>query len=208
MATIDVYNQKGEKTGTKTLKKEVFQVTVNQDLMHRALLRQLANQRINLAYTKNRSEVRGGGAKPYRQKGTGRARQGTIRAPHMKGGGKAFGPLNIRNFSLNMPKKQRRNALFSALTLKAKEKEVFALDSFSGEIKTKNFAEMLKKLPVKRNALFLLPEKNEIIEKSARNLVDVKTLLVNNLNLADLIKFKTLVLVSDSDKKINEIFLK
>jgi len=203
-----VYNQAGEEVGSKDLNKEIFEAKVNEGLMHEALVRQQANARYNLAKTKDRSDVRGGGAKPFRQKGTGRARQGTIRAPQMKGGGVVFGPSGERNFSMQMPKKQRRAALFSALTVKAKEKSIFGLEKYDEEIKTKTFAGLLAKLPVERNLLLVLSEKNEIIEKSTNNIPTVKTIQVQYLNIADLMKYRKVCFVGDSDKKIEEIFLK
>ncbi len=203
-----MYNQAGEEVGSKDLNKEIFEAKVNEGLMHEALVRQQANARYNLAKTKDRSDVRGGGAKPFRQKGTGRARQGTIRAPQMKGGGVVFGPSGERNFSMQMPKKQRRAALFSALTVKAKEKSIFGLEKYDEEIKTKTFAGLLAKLPVERNLLLVLSEKNEIIEKSTNNIPTVKTIQVQYLNIADLMKYRKVCFVGDSDKKIEEIFLK
>jgi large subunit ribosomal protein L4 len=207
MVKVDLYTQSGEKKGTKTLSDALFAVKINTNLMHQALVRQMANARYNLASTKTRAEVAGGGRKPFRQKGTGRARQGTIRAPHMKGGGVAFGPTGKENYSLNMPKKQRRLALFSALSQKALEKNVFALEGYEGEIKTKVFSGLLSKLPVTRNALFILPEKNAVLEKSARNLPHVKTLLASNINMVDLMKYQSIFLVASAPEKLEEVFL-
>jgi len=204
---IDVYNQAGKKVGSKDLDKEIFGAKINEELMHQMLTRQLSNARNNIAKVKERGEVRGGGKKPYRQKGTGRARQGTIRAPQMRGGAVIFGPSGERNFIKNMPKKQRRAALFSALSQKAKENAVFALDTFQGEISTKGFVEMIKKLPVERNVLLVIPEKNSTLELSARNIPTVKTVLAGYVNIADLLKFSKLCLVGDADKKIREVFL-
>jgi len=202
---IDLYNQKGEKSGSVELSEEVFGVPFNKDLVHQALVRQLANRRVAIAHTKTRAEVRGGGRKPFRQKGTGNARQGTIRAPHMKGGGVVFGPRNDRNFSKDMPKKQRRKALMSALSEKVRAKEVIALESYnSDKPKTKMFKEMLEKLPVERNALFVLDSKNEVLVKSARNLGNVKTILASYLNIQDLQKYRTIILLKDSVIKLEE----
>jgi len=205
---IDVYNQAGEKKGTKALNKAVFQAEVNEGLMHQALVRQQANARYNLGKVKTRAGVRGGGRKPFRQKGTGRARQGTIRAPHMRGGGVVFGPSGIRNFSLAMPKKQRRVALFSALTVKSANKSIFALEGYEGEISTKKFSDLLSKLPVERNVLIVLSEKNRVLEKSSANVSSVKTILASYLNISDLMKYRKVCFVGDADKKIEEIFLK
>jgi len=204
---INLYNQKGEQKGDLPLPENIFGIKVSKDLIHQALKRQLANARHAIAHVKNRGNVRGGGRKPFRQKGTGRARQGTIRAPQMKGGGVVFGPHNTRNFSIQMPKKQRRRALHMALTLKADDSKVFALDAYTDkEAKTKNFAEMLTKLPIERNVLFVLPAKDESLERAGSNLQNVKTILVNYLNIHDLTKYDSLCFVGDSLDKLSEIF--
>jgi large subunit ribosomal protein L4 len=203
---MDVYNQEGKKVGSSDLNEKLFDVKINKPLMHRLLLLQQANARYNLAKVKTRSDVRGGGRKPFRQKGTGRARQGTIRAPHMKGGGVVFGPTGNANFSLSMPKKQRRIALFSALSAKAKKNEIFALESYGGEISTKSFASMLKKLPVDRDVLFLLSEKNGVFECSSRNVKQAKTLLVSYANIADVLKYRKICFVGGAEKTFESIF--
>lgn len=208
MTKIDVYNQAGEKTGSKTLNAVIFGTEVNEGLMHAALVRQQANARYNLASAKTRAMVSGGGRKPFRQKGTGRARQGSTRSPNMVGGGVAFGPTGIENYSLQMPKKQRRKALFSALSSKLSSKSIFGLEGFSGEISTKAFAELVEKLPVERNVLVVIADKDAVLEKSARNIPTVKTILASYLNLADLLKYRKVCLVGDADKKIEEVFLK
>lgn len=205
---VDLYTQAGEKKGQIALPEEMFGVSVNAGLMHQALVRQLANGRYNLAHTQTKGEVSGGGRKPYKQKGTGNARQGSITNPHWKGGGVSHGPRAVRNFSLMMPKKQRRIALFSALSLKVQEKMVFALEKYEAkEMKTKAFAEMLGKLPVKRDAVLVLAERNEAVERSARNLPNVKTIFAGYINLADLQKYDNVILMQDSVKKLEEIFL-
>ena len=206
--TINVYTQSGEKSGTKKLNDAIFAQEVHTGLMHQAFVRQMANARHNISFVKNRSAVSGGGRKPYRQKGTGRARQGTVRAPQFRGGGVVFGPTANSNYSLQMPKKQRRKALFSALSSKIQDNSIFSLKEYSADIKTKTFSDLVAKLPVERNVLFIIPEKNEKIEKSARNLGHVKTLLVNNLNIADIMKYRKICLVGDADVKMAEIFLK
>ena len=205
---IDLYSQKGEKLKALKVSDALFDAEVNEGLMHQALVRQHSNARVNLAHTLTRGEVRGGGAKPYRQKGTGRARQGSVSNPHYKGGGVAMGPRSVRNFEKDMPKKQRRKALFSALTLKAKDGAVLALDKYEAkEIKTKDFAEMLNKLPEARTTLVVMHEKNEILQKSANNLPNVKTLLVNYLNIADLLKYEKVLFLEPALKKAEEIFI-
>lgn len=205
---IDLYTKSGEKKGQIEVNKEIFDVPFNADLVHQALVRQHANARIAVAHTKKRGEIRGGGRKPYRQKGTGHARQGSIRNVHYRGGCVVFGPRNDRNFSKDMPRKQRRKALFSALSEKARSKEVVALESYEEkEIKTKKFNALIQKLPSERNVLVVIPEKNELIEKSSNNLPNIKTIQVNYLNIADLQKYKTIVFLQDALQKMDELFL-
>ena len=209
MAKIALYNQNGEKKGEVTASDKIFGAKFNRDLIHQALLRQHSNARIgSIAHTKTKAEVRGGGRKPFRQKGTGRARQGSIRNPHYKGGGVAFGPRSERNFKKDMPKKQRRLALFSALSVKHEENKVIALDSYKNDsIKTKHFMEMLHKLPIENDVLVILPEKDKTIEKSSRNLPFVKTIQVNYVNIADLQKYDNILFLEEALKKLEQIFL-
>lgn len=202
----DLYTQTGEKKGQIELKKEFFEVPFNEGLIHQALMRQQSNARKPIAHTKQRSEKRGGGRKPHRQKGTGYARQGSKRAPNFIGGGVVFGPRNTRNFTKDMPKKQRRKALFSALSVRAKNNQVIALEKYEGEVKTKPFADLIKKLPIERNALIVIPGKNQIIQKSANNLPNVKTIIVNYLNIADLQKYRTVIFLKDALDSMQEIF--
>jgi len=205
---VDLYKQSGEKSGTLDLPKEIFEIPFNEELIHQALVRQLANKRVAIAHTKTRAEVRGGGRKPFRQKGTGNARQGTIRSPLLRGGGIVFGPRNNRNFAKDMPKKQRRKALFSALSEKARNNEIIGLEAYEAkEAKTKDFAAMLKKLPIERNALVVIPEKNTIIQKSSSNLANAKTILASYLNIHDLQKYKKIIFLKDSITKLEEVFL-
>ena len=203
---VDLYTQTGEKKGQVELKKEFFEVPYNEDLIHQALVRQHANKRVAIAHTKTRGEVRGGGRKPFRQKGTGSARQGSRRTPNLRGGGVVFGPRKDRNFVVDMPKKQRRKALFSALSAKARNNQIIALESYEGEIKTKRFAELLKKLPIDRNVLVVIPEKNEVIQKSTSNLANAKTIMINYLNIADLQKYRKVLFLKDALPKMEEIF--
>jgi len=204
---IDLYTQTGEKNGQVELQEEFFGTSINKDLMHQALVRQQLNARTAIAHTKTRSDVRGGGRKPFKQKGTGSARQGTRSATHFRSGGVVFGPTNARVFNANMPKKQRRKALFSALSAKAASKSIIALDKYeSNEIKTKTFADMITKLPINRNVLVVIPEKNEVIQKSSSNLPNVKTILVNYLNIADLQKYRKVLFLKDAIAKMNEVF--
>lgn len=205
---VDLYKQTGEKSGSLELPKEIFEVPFNKDLIHQALVRQLANARVAIAHTKLRGDVRGGGRKPFRQKGTGNARQGTTRAPQMKGGAIIFGPRNNRNFSKDMPKKQRRQALFSALSEKARSNQIIALESYETKApKTKDFAEMLKKLPIKRNVLVVISEKDVNVQKSSANLVNTKTVMAGYLNIHDLQKFRTVLILQDAVDKLKKTFL-
>lgn len=204
---VDLYTQTGEKNGKVELNKAIFEVPYNEDLIHQALLRQQANGRVAIAHTKTRSEMRGGGRKPYRQKGTGSARQGSRRNPHFRGGSVKFGPRNVRNYAVSMPKKQRRKALFSALSVKAKNGEISALEKYEGDIKTKKFAQLLDNIKVDRNVLVVIPGKNQVIQKSTANLANAKTVIVNYLNITDLQKYKTILFLKDSLPKMEEVFL-
>jgi large subunit ribosomal protein L4 len=206
---IDLYQQSGEKKGTVEVKDSMFGAKVNDELMRLALLRQLSNARLANAHTKTRADVRGGGKKPWRQKGTGRARFGSTRNPIWKGGGVAHGPKNVRNFELMMPKNARRMALFSGLSQKASDKEIFALDKFDTKTpKTKEFSALLAKLPVKRSLLIVMADKDVNLEKSARNIANVKLILVDYLNLHDLLKFEKVMFMEPAIKKAEKLFLK
>ncbi len=204
---IDIYNQKGEKVSTKELPAEIFEVEFKGELVHQASVRQLANARKPVAHTQTKGEVSGGGRKPFRQKGTGNARQGSITNPHFIGGGVAFGPRSNRNFELDMPKKQRRKALFMALSVKANEEKIFGLDSYEDkDAKTKRFNELVAKLPVNRNVLIVLPAVNETISRVSRNLPYVKVIYANYLNIKDLSKYDSICFVGDAVEKTKEIF--
>jgi len=205
---VDLYSQAGVKNGEVDLPKDIFEVEFNEDLVHQALLYQLANGRQVSAHTLTKGEVRGGGKKPYAQKHTGRARQGSTRNPHMRGGGVTFGPRNDRNFTQRMPLKQRRKALFCALSDKANDGLILALEKYEGETKTKKFAELIKKLPIKKDVLIVTAEKNKELELSARNLPNVKTVLAGYINIHDLQKYDNVLLLKDAVKKMEEIFLK
>ncbi len=204
---LDLYNQTGEKTGTVEAPKEFFEVKYKSGLIHEAYLRQLSNGRVAIAHTKTKAEVRGGGRKPYPQKGTGQARQGSIRNPHYIGGGVAFGPRNNANFEKLMPKKMRRLALFSALSRKAQGNEIMVLDSWkTAKPSAKSFAALMKKLPIKQDILVVLAEKNEGIEKSARNVANVKTILVNYMNIKDLMKYSEVLFMKDAIAQMEKVF--
>lgn len=209
MPEVVLYNQNGEKIGDVKVSERIFGQKFNQDLVHQALVRQLANKRLGvIAHTKTRSDVRGGGRKPFRQKGTGRARQGSTRDPHQIGGGVAHGPRNVKNYKKMMPKKQRRQALFCALSAKLEEKKILALDKYeSTEMKTKPFADMLKKLPIEKDVLIVIPEKDRPFQKSSNNIPFAKTLLVNYLNIADLQKHDHVLFLETALKKLEEVFI-
>ena len=193
MPKIDVYNIEGKKVNDVELKEDIFGIIPNEELVHSVIVNYLANQRQGTQSTKTRAEVRGGGKKPWRQKGTGRARQGSIRAPHWVGGGIALGP-KPRSYSYKLNKKERRLAIKSCLSSKVIENELTVVDKFEfNAIKTKEVAKMLNSLKLEGKTLILLPEKNEIIQKSARNIKGVKTLSVNTINAYDLVNYKNLV---------------
>jgi large subunit ribosomal protein L4 len=213
MASAPVVDQSGLRTGSLELSPEIFDCPVNEPVMHQALLRQLANGRQGTHDTLNRREVRGGGRKPYRQKGTGRARQGSIRSPQFKGGGIVFGPTP-RSYRQDMPRKQRRLALRSALSAKAQAGEVLILDGFNlEEPKTRVVAEMLHAIgaeggeesPVMTKVLLVLGSHNEVLERSARNLREVRVLLAANLNIRDLLTGDTVLMTRDAVEHLTEV---
>ncbi len=184
---VPIYNTAGKTVGEIELRKDIFGVPINVPVMHQALVRQQANARFGIHKTKTRAEVSGGGRKPWRQKGTGRARHGSIREPQWKGGGVAHGP-RPRNYSQKMPRKMRRLAYKSALSVKAKERQIIVLDDLQmAAPKTREMASILEALAVDSSALILLPERNSNVEKSANNLPDVKILRANYLNIRDLL---------------------
>ena len=191
---VPIYNTQGEQVRETELRDDIFAVPVNEALMHQALVRQLANARLGTHKTKTRSEVRGGGRKPWRQKGTGRARQGSIRSPQWRGGGTVFGPTP-RSYRQKMPRKMRRQALRSALSVKAAESQVVLLEGLEmAEPKTKEILDMLKNLGIESSALILLPQRDEVILRSVRNIPEVRTLVAQYLNVRDLLKFEYILL--------------
>jgi large subunit ribosomal protein L4 len=194
---VDIYTMQGKKTSeTVDLPAKIFEAPINVDLMHQAYVRQMANARLGTHNTKGRSEVRGGGRKPWRQKGTGRARQGSIRAPQWVGGGKVHTP-KPRDYTKDMPKKMRRAALRSALSVKAAEKDIVVVDELKAkEAKTSAMATVIEKLVGDASALILLPakgEEEELIIRSFRNLQGTKTLLANYLNIRDLLGYDKVI---------------
>ena len=205
MANVSVYNIEGKEVGTIELNDAVFGVEVNEHLLHMAVVNQLANNRQGTQKAKTRSEVSGGGRKPWRQKGTGHARQGSTRAPQWTGGGVVFAPTP-REYTFKMNKKEKRAALKSALTSRVEEKKFIVVDELVfEEIKTKNFANVLKNLDVKK-ALVVLEAGNVNAEISARNIADVKTTRVNTLNVFDVLKYNTVIATKAAVANIEEVY--
>jgi len=207
---IDVYNQEGEKLEAMTLPKEIFGVEFNADLVHQIAVSLSANKRQISAHAKTRGEVRGGGKKPWRQKGTGRARHGSIRSPLWKGGGVTHGPRKDRIFEVEIPKKMRRKALFMVLSQKAKDKQLVVLDKIELEKgKTKEMAQSLGKLPCNSQAtLVALPNYDKKIFLASRNIKKISIEDARNLNVLDLLNTKYLLLTKESIKTIENTFNK
>ena len=205
MANVSVYNIEGKEVGTIELSDAVFGVEVNEHLMHMAVVQQLANKRQGTQKAKTRSEVSGGGRKPWRQKGTGHARQGSTRSPQWKGGGVVFAPTP-RDYSFKLNKKEKRAALKSALTSRVQENKLIVVDEMNfGEIKTKNFRNMLKNLSVAK-ALVVLEEGNTNAVLSARNIADVKTAGTNTINVYDILKYNTVIVTKAAVATIEEVY--
>ncbi len=205
MAQVAVYDMSGKEVGTVELSDGVFGVEIKEHLLHKAVTTILANSRQGTQKAKNRSEVSGGGKKPWRQKGTGHARQGSTRAPQWKGGGVVFAPAP-RDYSLKMNKKEKRAALQSALTSRVHEQKLIVLDSLKMDnIKTRDFAAMMKNLNIDRG-LFVLDSSDSNVILSARNIPQVKTTQTNSLNVYDILKYQTLVLTRDSLKSVEEVY--
>jgi len=202
---VSVMNMAGENVGQVELAEVIFAAPVNKPLMHQALLRQLANARLGTHKVKGRSEVAGGGRKPWKQKGTGRARQGSIRAAQWRGGGIIFGPTP-RSYAQQMPRKMRRAAVCSALSVKAAEEKIVVLDELTmTEAKTREMALVLERLAVSSSALILMPGANQAVERSARNLPDVKLLRANYVNVRDLLTYDYVVIPQAALAVIEEI---
>ena len=206
MANVSVYNMEGKEVGKIDLSDAIFGVEVNEHLVHMAVLQQLADNRQGTQKAKTRSEVSGGGRKPWRQKGTGHARQGSIRAPQWKGGGVVFAPVP-RDYSFKMNKKEKRAALKSALTDKVQNNNIIVVDELKfDEIKTKKFAEVMNNLKATRKALVVLADNDKNVVLSARNLAEANTTLTNTLNVYDIVNARTLVLTKDAVAKIEEVY--
>ena len=205
MASVSVYNMEGKEVGTMELNDAVFGVEVNEHLVHMAVVRQLANKRQGTQKAKTRSEVSGGGRKPWRQKGTGHARQGSTRAPQWTGGGVVFAPVP-RDYSFKMNKKEKRAALKSVLTAKVQENKVVILDELKfDEIKTKAMVNVLNNVKAEK-AIVVLKENDEKVVLSARNIADVQTSLVNTINVYDILKHNTLVMTKEAVQAIEEVY--
>ena len=206
----EIFNQNGKKISQTLLPKEIFEVKVNPDLVHQVVVSQMANRRKVIAHTKIRAEVRGGGRKPWRQKGTGRARAGSIRSPLWRGGGITFGPRKERVFKKRIPKKIRRKALFMALSGKVKNNLLILLDKLKiDQPKTKLMLDIFKKLPCRgKSSLIVLPEYDKNIVLAARNLPRVDTIWAHNLNALDLLSFQYLIMPKEAIKVIKETFIK
>ena len=206
MPSIDVYNIEGKNVKSLDLKEEIFGIEPNEAVVHSVLVNYLANQRQGTQSTKTRAEVRGGGRKPWRQKGTGRARQGSIRAPQWIKGGIALGP-KPRSYKYRVNKKERQLAIKSLLSSKVLESNLVVVDKFDfKEIKTKQMATAMKNLKVEEKAFVVLATSDEKVQKSARNLENVKTGSVNTINVYDLLRYKKLVLTVDTIKKLEEVY--
>ena len=205
MANVSVYNIEGKEVGKIDLSDAVFGVEVNEHLVHMAVVSQLANNRQGTQKAKTRSEVSGGGRKPWRQKGTGHARQGSTRAQQWTGGGVVFAPVP-RDYSFKMNKREKRAALKSALTSRVEENKFIVIDEINfEEAKTKNFANILKNLDVSK-ALVVLEDDNKNAELSARNIADIKTAKTNTINVYDILKYNTVITTKAVVAKIEEVY--
>ena len=205
MANVSVYNIEGKEVGSIELNDAVFGVEINEHLVHMAVVNQLANNRQGTQSAKTRSEVSGGGRKPWRQKGTGNARQGSTRSPQWTGGGVVFAP-KPRDYSFKMNKKEKRIALLSALSSKVAESKIVVLDSFNlDEIKTKKFAEVMSNLKVDK-ALVVVEGENKNVVLSGRNIPTVKVSATNEINTYDVLKYETLVVTKAAVEKLEEVY--
>ena len=205
MPTVGLFNIEGKKVGDVSLNEKVFNVEVNKAVLHQVVVAQLANKRQGTQSAKTRAEVRGGGIKPWRQKGTGRARQGSIRSPQWAGGGMVFA-VKPRDYRISLPKSMRRVAMKSALTAKVMENEMIVLESLVFDApKTKDMVTMLKAFDVKK-ALIITAESNENVYKSGRNVEGIQVMPVNNINVYDLLKYDNLIITQDAVSKLEEVY--
>jgi large subunit ribosomal protein L4 len=205
MPTVGLFNKEGKQVGDFQLSEGIFGVEVNQDATHQVVVALLANKRQGTQSAKTRAEVRGGGIKPWRQKGTGRARQGSIRAPQWVKGGIVFAP-KPRDYRVSVPKSMRKVAMKSALTSKVQENQMIVLESLNFDApKTKSIVEMLKALEANK-ALIITAESNEIVYKSARNIQGINIIPANNINVYDLLKYEKVIITKDAVSKIEEVY--
>ncbi|EQK46500.1 MULTISPECIES: 50S ribosomal protein L4 [Paraclostridium] len=206
MPKLNILNVNGQNVGEIELAEAIFGVEVNEHVLYEVVKNQLANKRQGTQSAKTRAEVRGGGRKPWKQKGTGRARQGSIRAVQWVGGGVAFAP-KPRDYSYTLPKKVRRLAIKSALSSKVQNNEIIVLDALNMEApKTKEFVQILKNINASKKALVVTAEKNENVVKSARNIEGVQAATVNTINVYDILKYDTFVITTDAVKKVEEVY--
>ena len=206
MPNVTLYNQLGESVGEIELNEAIFGVEINEHVVYEVVKNQLANKRQGTQSAKTRAEVRGGGRKPWRQKGTGRARQGSIRSPQWTGGGIVFAP-KPRDYSYNVPKKIRRNALKSVLTSKVNDEEIIVLDKLTFDnISTKTAKKVLEDIKAAKKALVVVESKDDAVYKSFRNLVGVEVAEADNINVYDILKYDSFVVTQDAVKKIEEVF--
>ncbi|WP_077368844.1 50S ribosomal protein L4 [Anaerosalibacter sp. Marseille-P3206] len=206
MPKVNVYNVLGEQVGEMELKDSIFGVEINEHAMYEMVKNHLANRRQGTQCVKTRAEVRGGGRKPWRQKGTGRARQGSIRAPHWTGGGVSFAP-KPRDYSYNVPKKVRRVAMKSAFSSKVVENEMIVLDELNlAEPKTKEMAKILANIKAGKKALIVMDEKNDNVIKSVKNIPNVKATLVSTLNVYDILNYDSFIITKGAVSKVEEVY--
>ncbi len=199
MPNVSVYNETGSQVGSLALSDALFAVKPDQAIIHEAMVAQRANARRAIANTKTRGEVRGGGKKPWKQKGTGRARQGSIRSPQWVGGGITFGPTSERNFSVKINKKLKRKALFMALSDKVQNQKLMVLESMAiTSAKTKYAASVIAKLPIDRNVLLVVPGASAVLMRMVRNLQNVKLVSANSVNLIDVLTYRSVVFFKDA----------
>lgn len=207
MAKVKVYNVKGKETGSKELNDDLFAITPNIALIHQAVETQMANARLPLAHTKERGEVSGGGRKPWRQKGTGRARHGSIRSPLWVGGAVTFGPRKNRNWKKSINKKMKRRALYMCLSDKVMEEKLLLLDKLElAEAKTKNVKDILKSLPIDKKVLIVLDKQNQNLVKATNNLKNIKVILADSLNCVDLLNYPTVLMLEPAVEIIEKTY--
>lgn len=206
MPKVNVYNILGEEVEELELDENIFDVEINQHVVYEVVKNHLANRRQGTQSAKTRAEVRGGGRKPWRQKGTGRARQGSIRGPHWVGGGVAFAP-KPRDYSYSVPKKVKRLAMKSALTSKVQNNELIVVDNLNiKEAKTKEMVKVLSNLNASKKVLIVMDEKNPNVLRSSRNIPNVATTLVNTLNVYDILKYDSFIITKEAVKKVEEVY--